>query len=142
MLSSQAVLRDIILCLAPGMVLLTLLDFICLQPVQERYHLSQPLKSAQIVPSYSPGCCLPDPSSHRDCEAETTSRSCFSWPCCCQIHNQLRGPTSYHPHCFPIFLCLVLQLFDRECWGCTEATSPPLPGKSPSLSFSSPSGNS
>ena len=75
------------------MALLTLLDFICLLPVQERYHLSQPLKSAQIVPSYSLGCCLPSPCSNRDCEAETTSRSCFSRPRCCQIHNQLRGPS-------------------------------------------------
>ena len=64
---------------------------------------------SQIVPSYPPGCCLPGPSSNRDCEAETTSRSCVSRPRCCQIHNQLRGPTHLLPHCFPILLSSVLQ---------------------------------
>ena len=64
---------------------------------------------SQIVGSNSPGCCLSGPSSNRDCEAETTSRSCVSRPRCCQIHNQLRGPTHLLPHCFPILLSSVLQ---------------------------------
>ena len=64
--------------------------------------------SSNVSDCHSPGCCLPDPSSNRDCEAETTSRSCFSWPRCCQIHNQLRGPTHI---AFSYFFCTLFFNF-------------------------------
>ena len=76
------------------MVLLTLLDFICLLQVVERFFFFS--KMSQIIPFlYSPGCCLSNPSSNGDCEAATASRSRVSRSRCCQIHDQLRGPTPF-----------------------------------------------